>query len=190
MLYGDEEIIRRRVAAQAKKRHVISNEVEIGGVKYAFARREFELGFSMVVPALFEEMSSEAAGQLFPHEGRPKLIISSNDFTVCIAFNSGDMQDESIKERVSAFGAYIKKLNPSNVFFTQGVYDLWSDMRVGYYDYRYPAIDEDLYNFTFVTDLPDMELLGWFICPVDLQEKWEPLIRQMVQTIEIVEKGE
>jgi len=33
-----------------------------------------------------------------------------------------------------------------------------------------------------------MELMGWFICPVDVKDKWNPLIHQMIQTIELVKE--
>ncbi len=45
--------------------------------------------------------------------------------------------------------------------------------RVAHFDYSYIVIDNDVYNLTFVTDLPNAELLGWFICPAEFQEKWE-----------------
>lgn len=188
MPYGDEEIIRRRVAAGAKQKHTIKNEVEIDGVKYTFARREFEFGFSMVVPEGFVEMPRDVARQMFPHEDRPRVILCSGDYTVCIAFNCGDMRAEELKSRVSSFRAYLKKLHPSNVFFTQGIYDLENGLRVGYYDYRCPVIDCDLYQLVIDADLPDKELLGWFSCPVELKDKWEPLMRQMAQTIDVIAK--
>jgi hypothetical protein len=43
----------------------------------------------------------------------------------------------------------------------------------------------DLYDLTFFTDFVDMTLLGWFICPVEQKDKWEPLVREMMQTIQV-----
>lgn len=186
MLYGDEEIIRARVAAQAKKRHSIDNAVEINGIKYTFARREFEYGFSMIVPESFEEMPKDVAKRRFPYEDRPKVIISSSDFMVSLAFNEGHSRGSNLEERIKAYRDYIKRIRPSNVFFTTGVYSLADDINVGHYDYRYPVVDTDLYNITFSIDLPDMELLGWFTCPVEMRIKWEPLARQMLQSIQLV----
>jgi len=139
----------------------------------------------MILPESFADMPRESAKRKFPHEDRPKVIISSDDFRVCFAFNTIEIQHESIDDRVSAFRAYMKTIHPSNVFFTEGVYDLSNKMQVGYYDYQHPSNDGDIYNITFVTDLLDIELLGWFICPAEVKDKWEPLARQMIQSIEM-----
>jgi len=143
----------------------------------------------MVVPEAFEQMPREIAKRKFPYEDRPEIIISNSDYRVCIAFNNAELGSESIDSRVSSFRAYIKTIHPSNVFFIQGIYDLPNNIQIGHYDYRYPVVNNDLYNITFVADLPDMELLGWFICPIDVKDKWEPLARQMIQSIELVERG-
>ena len=189
MIYGDEAIIKQRLAIRAAQQNSIDNIVEIHGVEYTFARREFDAGFTMVVPESFEEMPIEVAKQLFLHEGRPKIIISNSDYTVIIAFNSIELPSRIIEDRRVTYRAFMKRSLPTAVFFTQGIYDLPNEMRVAYYDYRYPIINGDMYNFTFISDLQETELLGWFICSIDSMEKWESLARQMIQTIEVSEKG-
>jgi hypothetical protein len=187
MIYGDEEIIRARVAAQAKRRHTIENEVAIDGVKYAFARRNFEYGFSMVVPEAFEKMPDDVTSRMFPRSDRPKDILCNKDYSVCIAFASADMREESLEARITDFRTYTNRLNPSYVFFSQGISNLPNGLTIGYYDYRQIALDEDLYYITFDFDLQDKEVLGWFICPISVQEKWEPLMWQMIKTITVIE---
>ena len=86
--------------------------------------------------------------------------------------------------------AIVKRLHPSYVFFSENIHDLGDDIKVACYDYRGSALDMDIYNLTFFTDLPNGELFGWFSCPADLQEKWEPLVRQMIQTIKPLYKEE
>jgi hypothetical protein len=187
MIYGDEEIIRARVAAQAKRRHTIENEVAIDGVKYAFARREFAYGFSMVVPEAFEELTEDVANRMFLRSDRPKAILCNRDYTVCLAFSSADLREENLETRITGFRKYTKRLNPSYVFFSHDLLELPHDLTVGYYDYRQIALDEDLYYITFDFDLLDKEVLGWLICPVSVQEKWEPLMWQMIKTITVIE---
>lgn len=185
MIYGDEEIIRARVAAQAKKRHNINNTVTIGGEKYTFARREFEYGFSMVVPEQFAVMSKETAKRKFPYEDRPEIIISSEDIRVCIAFNEDEPQKTSLEERLHSYKDFNKKLHPSDVFFSKTLCETAHGVKIAYYDYRYIVIDNDIYNINFFMDLPEKELFGHFICPVDFMEEWEPLAIQMIKSIEI-----
>lgn len=188
MPYGDELIIAQRLANQREKLHTIDNKVYINGIEYTFARREFEYGFSMVVPELFEEMPKEIIDRKFPSKNSPKIVITSTDNLVSLAFDTYDMDAESIERRVTGMRAYIKRISPSNVFFTEGIYELNNGMTVGHFDYRYPVIDGDVYNMTFITDLPDAKLIGWFICPLEMQSLWEPLARQMIKTIDVIGK--
>ena len=185
MIYGDEEIIRARVAAQAKKQHTIENEVTIDNVKYTFARREFEFGFSMVAPEQFEVMPEETARRKFPYEDRPVIIISSGNTRVCLAFDEDEPQKVSLEDRLRSYKDFNKKLHPSDVFFSKTIIETKHGLRIAYYDYRYIVIDNDIYNINFFMDLPEKELFGHFICPIDFMEKWEPLVVQMIKSIEI-----
>jgi len=190
MEYGDEKIIRQRLALNAEKSHSVNNKVEIDGVEYTFARREFEFGFSMVVPEAFETMPHDAAKRKFPYEDRPPIIISGDDYKVCLAFNRQAPTSESLEERLHSYRSFIKKLHPSDVFLSEKICDTSDGLKVGCYDYRYAVLDSDIYNITYFTDLPGLELLGWFICPIDVMDKWETLARQMIESIEILEVGE
>lgn len=186
MEYDDEAIVKHRRAAHEKKRLSIKNGiVNIEGTDYIFTRRGFPYGFSMVVPETFAEMPPEIAKQMFPYEDRPAIIISDSGFRVCIAFNCAELDGGGLGNKLPSFQGFIKRICPTSVFFLNGVYHLPNGLEVAHYDYRYPAVDNDLYDLTFFTDLPDMELLGWFLCPVELKDKWEPLIREMVQTIQV-----
>lgn len=188
MEYDDEKIIQQRLALSAEKRHSIFNKVKIDGVEYTFARREFEFGFTMVVPESFETMPHEIAKRKFPYEDRPAIIISNIDSRICVAFNNTEPQNESLEQRLSNFRAYIKRICPTSVFFSHGITVLDNGLNVAHYDYRYPVVDNDIYDLTFFVDLPDIELLGWFICPIEDKDKWEPLATQMIQSIQISEE--
>ena len=188
MKYDDESMIRQRLSAQKKRRLSIKNDtVEIDSVVYSFTRREFPQ-FSMVVPESLEEMPQNVAKQMFPYEDRPAIILSDSAFRICLAFNQSERSIKNLPERLTSFQSYIQRVFPTAVFFSNGIYRLENSVEVAYYDYRYPAADSDLYDFTFCTDLPDIELLGWFICPLARKGLWEPLMREMIRTIEIIPK--
>jgi len=184
-MYGDEDIIRKRVAATAAKAHNISNRVTIAGVDYSFSRREFDFGFSMLVPEEFEKMPEEAAQLKFPSIEKPKAILANRDYRVCLTYNDIEPLPKDMNTRVSAFRAYTKKIRPANVFLSYGVYDLSDNFHIGHYDYSYPVANGYLYNITFLVDLPDVGLLGRFVCPIEVKDKWEPLMRQMIQSIQV-----
>lgn len=187
MEYMDEKIIQQRLAISVEKRHTISHAVEIDGVRYTFARREFELGFSMVVPENFDTLASEYAKRKFPYEDRPEIIIASENTETCFSFNHGDLRSESLEERIQVYKSCIKRLNPSNVFFRGRIYETAEGLKVACYDYRYAALDGDIYNLSFFADLPNCELFGWLTCPICLCDKWEPLMSEMISTIQVIQ---
>jgi hypothetical protein len=187
--YDAESVIKERLAAGGRKKlSVKSDTLKIDGVAYKFVRREFAYGFSMVVPETFGEMPRETAKRMFPYEDRPEIILSDSSFRVCFAFNKTERPAESLEDRLEGFQRYIKRICPTGVFFSEGIYRLPDGADIAHYDYRYPAADSDLYDLTFFTDLSDTALLGWFICPVELKDKWEPPVREMIQTVQVEEK--
>ena len=183
MTYGDETIIAARVAEQAKQMHNINNSVTIDGIAYTFAEREFPPGFSMVVPESIEELAPELARIKYPHENRPQIIISNEDATVNFAFNYIGRGAESLEKRLASYRSLIKRLHPSDVFFSSEIYKLHNGLEIASFDYCSTAIDIDIYNINFFADLPDNELLGVFNCPIDSKANWELLVREMILTI-------
>ena len=183
MLYGDEEIIAMRVAARNKAKHSIVNKVKIDGETYRFGEREISPYFSMVLPESFEELADEYVLLKYPNINRPKIILSSPDTLVNFSFDHLPEKAEELNVRVGNCKATDKRLHPSYVFFSEGIETTVSGLEVAYYDYRGIAVDADFYCFKLFADLPDTGLFGCFNCPIELRDKWEPLVRQMIKTI-------
>jgi len=182
-LVGDEQIIAARVAAQNEARHSILNKVTIDGTIYQFEEREVSPYFSMVLPDNFDDLAPEYVLLKYPNVNRPKIILSNQEGTINFAFEHMSANDEALEKRLVTYRAVIKRLHPSYVFFSESTLDLKSGLKAASYDFRGIAIDDDIYCLNFFTDLPEGELFGWFTCPIDSKEKWEPLVRQMIQTI-------
>ena len=70
---------------------------------------------------------------------------------------------------------------------SQMTYKCPEEIEIACFDYSSSAIDANIYNLCFFTDLPNGELFGRFTCHADLRDKWEPLMRQMVQTVKRLE---
>ena len=182
-LFGDENIIAARVAAESVKRHSIRNNVTINGVTYQFEEREFHPEFAMVLPTCFKDLAPEYVRIKYPREDRPEIILTNADTTVNFAFSYNEAPPESLESRLAKYRAVAKRLIPGYVFLSEKIYSLENGMDVACYDYRLNALDADVYSLCFFTDLPDGQLFCWFTCPIELQVKWEPLVKQMIETI-------
>lgn len=180
----EENVLAQWVAQQSQDKGGIDNGVKIDGASYQLERRDFSLGFSIVVPSNFEPLAVEYARKKYPYENRPRTIISSGDTTVNFAFDSCGAGKGVFEERLLQYQWVIKRLHPSNVFYLRYLAQTEAGGALGCYDFRSYGLDGDIYNFSFFTDLPNCELLGWFTCPAVSQSKWEPLVRKLVKTIQ------
>jgi len=187
-VFGDEEIIAARVATRAASMLSIDKIVHIDGVNYTFSQREISPAFSMVMPENFDTIDDTLSRMKYPHDNRADIILSNQDTTVSMAFDSMVVEPKELNSRLKEYKWQIKKPNPNNVFFSESILSLPSGLSVACFDYLGTAIDDDIYYFNFFTDLPDGELFGSFSCPARLQKEWEPLVRQMIQTIKPLQR--
>ena len=184
MPIGDEHIIAALVAAESERRISISKAMTINGTTYQFEKRELHPEFSMVMPKCFGALAPECLLLKYPNVNRPKNILSNADASVTYAFELMPGNTETLETRLAEYKSAIKKMHPNYVFFYEEISKLESGLDIVCYDFRGVAIDNDIYCLNFFTDTPAGELFGWFSCPIDLQKNWEPLFRQMTQTIE------
>ena len=186
----DEKVITARIAAENAKRTSLSNDATIGGIMYQFEKREFPPDFSMTMPENFEELTPENLILKYPNVNRPKNILSNADSSVTFAYEAMSVNAEKSETRLKEYKAAIKRMHPNYLFYSEETYELENGLEIGCYDFRGVALDTDIYCLNFFTDLPNGELLGWFSCPIDLQARWEPLVRQMIKTIEPLSQDE
>lgn len=186
MAFMDEEIIAKRNEAREKRK--LSNEVIIEGVKYTFSRRMlFDETMSAILPDSFLNMNSEAAKFKYPSEQRPQVILCNTDGSISIAFNSTGMavSDEELPELVKQMRAAIKRTNPANAFDKEVAFETESGRQVKAFDYISYALDTDVYNLFFACVLKGNLLIGTFNCPADSGKNWNPLVIQMLQSIQL-----
>ena len=183
MLYGDEEIIRARVAAQAKMQHTIENKVIIEGLEYTFSSRIINERFEITIPDNFDVMPESHAIKKYPSINRPKLILTNPGSTVDIIFDFDIPADGSLEGRIIHHRMVLKRLNPAYVFFSHRILSLESNIAIAYFDFRSQALDVDIYNLWFLFDLPNSGIFGGFSCSIEQRNMWEPLVRQMINTI-------
>jgi hypothetical protein len=181
----DTEIIPRRQAAKNNRAGSLSGTVVIGGIAYTFQRIQlFDGEASAVVPESFAEMIPEAAKLKYPSEHRPQYILASEDGTVNLAFSMLDfpLAKNQTEEKLGELKEAIKRINPAFVVLTESTETL-DGRKVGFFDYKSYAFDQDIYNFMFITDVEGKLLLGVFNCPYDGYGDWKRLVTQMAMSI-------
>lgn len=183
----DTELIAKRQEKKRQMGYTIENEVVVDGVPYTFSRRELYDGqFSLVLPEQFFPMPEDAARLKFPSENRPKVILCSADGGVCFTFNWMEtlVSATSVGKNADALRTVIKRINPAFIFHSQGKYKISEQIVLGYFDFTSYAVDADLYNRAFAVNIGERLLVGSFICSKESWSGWEPLVEQMLNSLQ------
>ena len=168
----DEKILDfiNEIEEKRLRENICEGPVKINNNFYEFEESEFFDGaLKMYIPNTFIDMPEEARRFKYPSEDRP----------------DNPLEDEYIDDLKETMVLITKKLNPSNVFFDEGILEIDSK-KIAYYDFKSSAIDAYLYNFTFLFEFKGETFMGTFSCDYkDMREWKDDVIFQMINTIKV-----
>ena len=80
----------------------------------------------MYIPKDFEDMPLVARKFKYPSESRPEIIKSNDEGNIAITLNIIDspLDEERVEELKNGMKVIIKKTNPANVFYEDGVLEV------------------------------------------------------------------
>jgi len=153
---------------ELEKKSILNNKVDI------------------LMPKGFEIMSEEMAKLKYPGERRPTLIYTDEKGLVNVAFNH--TMSKASQEQVEAYKETLvttfKNVYPSASWKSSGV-EVINGRKVAYIELVTTAIDTNIYNLIFLTDLDDRLLLCTFNCVESSQEEWETPAHQIMNSLNI-----
>lgn len=186
----DEKILDYINAMEDKelRKDITDGQVKINNCFYEFEETEFFDGaVKMYIPNTFFDMPMEARKFKYPSENRPEIIKCNETGGIAITFNIIDspLNDEYVEELKKMMILINKKLNPANIFFDEDVIEV-NSKKIGYYDFKSPALDDSLYNFVFLLEFQGKTLMGTFSCGYSSHKQWkDDIVLQMIKTIRI-----
>ena len=189
----DEKILDYINAAEDKelRKDIYAGPVKINNDFYEFEEAEFFDGeLKMYIPNTFIDMPKEARRFKYPSESRPEIIKCNNTGAIAITLKlvNSPISDEYIEELKSMMKAITQRLNPSNIFFDEGILEV-DEKKIGYFDYKSSAIDDFLYNYVFLFEIEGKTLMGTFSCSYSEHKQWQDdIVFQMLKTIKINSK--
>lgn len=188
----DEKILDflNEVEKKQAKKDICSGPVKIGERYYEFE----EVGFwdekvKIYIPNDFMDMPLEARKLKYPAENRPEIIKSNEDGTIAITLNIIDspLAEEHVEELKDGMKNVIRKVNPSNVFYDDGVLEVDSK-NIGFFEFKSSAIDEFLYNLMFFFELEEKTVMGTFSYPYKKYDDWRDVAFQVLKTIRVIKE--
>lgn len=189
--YLDERI--RNAINQAEEQEKINSQSIYEGITvkdryYEFAETSFfEDKLKMYIPTNFFDMPPAVARIKYPSGDRPKIIKTEDTGSINITLNllANNVCEDQIAEVKDGLKVILKRLNPSYLFFEEGV-EIIEKKPIGYFEFKSPTLDKPLFNFMFITNLERNVILGTFSCPYEDYRPWHPIARQIMQSVRVI----
>ncbi|WP_055149425.1 hypothetical protein [Jiulongibacter sediminis] len=142
------------------------------------------------VPKDFDIMSEELMQLKYPSERRPTLVYSNESGGINVALNltQSPASQQLIPVYKDNFVRTFKNLYPSAEWKDSGVKTI-DGRKVGYLELITPAIDTEIYNLMFFTDLDGQLLLCTFNCTRKSIEEWTPTAKEIMNSLKIKKTG-
>jgi hypothetical protein len=201
--YDDEDIIKLRQKLYdyeeniEKIKNKIENDIENGyisieGYKILFSERTIKDKIKIKLPTEYEQMEDMYIQIKYPaYKNKDKIILTNDRTTInfMFDFNERYIEPSHLEEvREQMFGV-LKKLHPSLVLIEKDTINL-PLFDVTYFEIVTPAMDKDIYNFMYFFIVDSNLVIGSFNCYDDDKKEWQPIIRQVIESLEIIEDGE
>lgn len=136
------------------------------------------------IPKDFEIMSEEFLKIKYPNQRSPKLVYTNEngDINVAVNLTENKAVEEQITEYQDVFVKTFKNLYPSADWIDNGIKDI-NGKKIGYLEIITPAIDTDIYNLMFFTDMDGKLLLCTFNCTKKSIKEWKPIAKEIMNSL-------
>lgn len=138
------------------------------------------------IPKGFEIMSEEVMKMKYPSENRPTLIYTNETGGINVAINL--TQNQASQQMIPAykdnFLKTFKNVYPSAEWKDSGVKTV-NGKQLGYLELITPAIDTEIYNLIFFTELDGKLLLCTFNCTKKSIDQWTPIAKEIMNSLTI-----
>jgi hypothetical protein len=189
--YLDERI--RSTINQAEEQERINSQsiyegITVKGRYYEFQEMAFyEDKLKIYIPTAFFDMPANLARIKYPSGDRPQIIKTEDTGSINITLNQipNNVCEEQIPEVKDGLKVILKRLNPSYLFFEDGIETI-GEKPVGFFEFKSPTLDKPLFNLMFVTTLERYVVMGNFSCPYEDYREWRPIARQIMRSVQVI----
>jgi len=138
----------------------------------------------IMIPEDFKIMSEEMLKLKYPSANRPTIVYTNDSGSINVALNltTSSASQDLIPQFKEALQNTFKQVYPSAKWKDNGINTI-NDKRVGYLELVTPAIDTEVYNLIFFTDVNSQLLLCTFNCTVQYLEEWQSIGHEIMNSL-------
>lgn len=189
---ADEKILDfiNEMEKRKEKRDIHTGPIKIGNRYYEFEETDFfDEKLKMYIPKDFEDMPEEVRKFKYPSESRPEIIKCNEDGSITFTLNVIDspLDEERVGELKDGMKMIIKKTNPANVFYEDGIIKV-NSKNVGFFEFKSSAIDDFIYNLMFFLEFQEKTLMGTFSCLYKDYKEWRDIAFKVIDTIKVIKE--
>ena len=188
--YADEKILDFLNGAEKEliQQNICDGPVKVGKKSYEFKENLFfDEKLSIYIPEEFVDMSENMKNTKYPSNQRPEIIKTDEAGSTNIMLNriDNELDEDQVEDLKDGMKALLKKMNPSNVFFTDGVEPV-DEKNIGYFEFKSPAMDVAIYNLMFFFEFKGKTVMGTFCCIYDEYKSWRDIAFQVMKTVRVL----
>lgn len=138
------------------------------------------------IPSEFDIMSEAMMMVKYPSANRPELVYTndSGGINVALSLSGNPASQESIPDFADQFVGVFKNAYPSADWKGNGVKTI-NGRKVGYLELVTPALDTEIYNLMFFTDLDGQLLICTFNCVKQDLSEWQSAGKEIMNSLRI-----
>jgi tetratricopeptide (TPR) repeat protein len=167
---------------------IYADRLRIGPDAFHFVRTPmYQNNFTIMLPDDFKDMPGDQMVLKYPQEkGRPQVVKTDYSTQINFAFKYYDyaFTEDMVKPYVSKTKGKLEEIVADTAFFDCRYRRSKAGELIGFFDFVHVCIDDDLYNvFAFMPVKGNM-LHIIFNCPYDLMEQWQPVVVQVLASVQ------
>jgi len=117
---------------------------------------------------------------------RPTIVFTNESGSINVALNltANSASQEHLPQFKEALHNTFKQAYPSATWKGSGINTI-NDKKVGYLEVVTPAIDTEVYNLIFFTDVNSKLLLCTFNCTLQYLEEWQSIGHEIMNSLKV-----
>lgn len=139
------------------------------------------------IPGDFAVMPADMIKLKYPSANRPDLVYTNGGYSVNIGFKhtASRASQDQLDEYLDVLVKSLQTAHPEGRFLGSGL-ELVHGRRVGYLEIITAALDTEIYNLMFFTDVEGRLLLGTFNCTANRLPEWQAAALEIVLSLKVL----